>query len=192
MKFKEWVIFSEMFNSPLPIKWTKKNHRNWEGVFYIQDSIANTEQPSFAPKNVQSIIKLTAPHALPNPEKRSIGKKYIISMINEPEMGWEVKFELMVGNKATQDITGTGNAALVFSTVIDGIQQWASAEKPDSFALSAREANRQSLYRRMLDKMLPREWEVEDLGTTFFVQHKTRKPVYSGFSDSDFDDYNEE
>lgn len=117
------------------------------------------------------------------------GKKYFIKMIRDIGMPWEITFELLQGKKLTQNITGTGDANLVFSTVLNGIKQWMSSAKPDAFVLSAREPNRQSLYRRML-KMLPKNWQVEDLGTTFFVSDANSKQnAYAGFSDNDFADY---
>lgn len=117
------------------------------------------------------------------------GKQYIIKMMNEPMMGWEVKFELLRNGKYTQDITGTGDAATVFATVMGGIRKWMAEVKPSSFALTAREPSRYKLYSRLLS-MLPKKWRVEDMGGTFFVQDKTAKqPAFSGFSDSDFDDY---
>jgi len=178
MNFKDWVILTEMFNSPLPIKWTKTTSTNWEGSFVIQDGLPNSENPANPIKNQRGMPS---------------GKRYIIRMIKDSDMPWEVTFELVVGNKRSQDITGTGNAAQVFSTVLSGIRQWLDRVKPDAFALSAREPNRQSLYRRML-KMLPSKiWDVEDLGSTFFVQNKTiAAPVNYGYSDDDFDDYNDD
>lgn len=114
-------------------------------------------------------------------------KKYIIRMMKEPQMPWEIKFELVAGKSRTQEITGTGDAAQVFSTVLNGIQQWLNKVKPDAFALSAREPNRQSLYRRMLSMLPTRQWEIEDLGSTFFVQNRQMQPAYAGYSG--FDDY---
>lgn len=171
MNFSEWITIVEMFNSPLPITWTKTTPTDWEGSFVVQDGMPNASTPL---KN-----KKTLPR----------GKQYIIRMIKGPDMPWEVTFELVIGNKRSQDITGTGNAAQVFSTVLSGIKQWLDRMKPDAFALSAREPSRQSLYRRMLKMLPPKIWDVEDLGSTFFVQNRTMEPAFSGYSDSDFDDY---
>lgn len=116
-------------------------------------------------------------------------KRYTIKMIRDKGTPWEVSFDLIRNNKATQDITGTGDAALVFSTVLNGMNQWMKSTNPESFAISAREPNRQSLYRRML-KMLPKVWEVEDLGTTFFATNTSVvQPAFSGYRDDDFSDY---
>lgn len=171
MNFSEWITIVEMFNSPLPITWTKTTPTDWEGSFVVQDGMPN------------------APTPLKNKKALPRGKQYIIRMIKGPDMPWEVTFELVMGNKRSQDITGTGNAAQVFSTVLSGIKQWLDRVKPDAFALSAREPSRQSLYRRMLRMLPPKIWDVEDLGSTFFVQNRTMEPAFSGYSDSDFDDY---
>ena len=37
--------------------------------------------------------------------------------------------------------------------------------------------------------MLPKNWQVEDMNGTFFVQDKTAMQDDSGFSDFGFDDY---
>lgn len=123
------------------------------------------------------------------------GKQYLIAMLGfqEPgmEMGkqWEVKFELEQEGRWTQDITGTGDAGPVFSTVLSGIREWMSAAKPTSFMMTARESNRKSLYMRMT-KLLPGNWEVEDLGTTIYVYDSSAaQPEFSGFGDDDFSDY---
>lgn len=116
-------------------------------------------------------------------------KKYVLNMIKDDHMPWEVTFDLIQGKRKTQEITATGSAAKVFSTVLDGIKQWLNQVKPDAFALSAREPSRQSLYRRLL-QMLPKKlWRVEDLESTFFVQSKLTKPSFAGFSDDDFADF---
>jgi len=156
--FKEWLLTTEMFDSSMPIRWTKKTSADWEGDFQIN------------------------------------GKHYLIKMMNEPHMGWEVKFELLQDGKYTQDITGTGDAVVVLSTVVKAIHYWIAQVKPHAFALSAREPSRAKLYARML-KSLPRKWHVENMGGVFFVRDSTvAEPAYAtGFDDdglSDFyDDY---
>ena len=51
-------------------------------------------------------------------------KKYVIKAMKCPGMPWEVKFQLMLNNRPTEEKTGTGDSFLVFSTVISGIKQW--------------------------------------------------------------------
>lgn len=173
MKFKEWVVFTEMFSAPVPIRWTKKSPDTWLGTFTIQGAAPNPANPAMPIKNKAALPK---------------GRKYVIRMVKMEDM-WEVSFDLIDGTQNRQDITGTGNALSVFSTVLVGIKQWADVVKPATWALSAREPNRQSLYRRMLTKMLdPNVWEVEDFGTSFFIQNKAMQPAHAGFG-SDFDDY---
>ena len=119
-------------------------------------------------------------------------KSYIIRMIKEPEMPWEVVFSLVQGNKSTQSITGTGKAATVFATVLNGIKTWIDQVEPTEFAISATEPSRQKLYKRMLG-MLPRKWDIEDLGTTFYARDSTKQELANaGYSDNDFSDYYDE
>lgn len=162
--FKEYFIhqeneINEIFNNPIPVRWVTTTSNNWKGQFLISNEKEN--------------------------------KKYIINIIKlEKNMPWEITFDLIKDKSKTQEITGTGDSFQVFSTVLNAIKQWMNATKPNAFLMTAREPSRQSLYRRML-QMLPRKiWKVEDLGSTFYVQNKTMKQLaYSGFSDSDFDDY---
>lgn len=116
-------------------------------------------------------------------------KRYVIRMVRDEHTPWEISFDLIKGKTSTQDVTGTGDAALVFSTVLNGIKEWMRSVNPESFAISARESNRQSLYRKML-KMLPKNWVIDDLGTTFFATNLSiPQPAFSGYRDSDFSDY---
>jgi hypothetical protein len=146
MEFKDWFLLAESFNSPLPIRWTKRNNRDWEGSFNVP--IQNKVFSSPIGNNLNH-----APNFV-NPKK---GKQYIIRMMKDVGMPWEVKFELVMGDERTQDITGTGDAAVVFSTVLNGIQQWMTAVNPTIFAITAREENRQSLYLKMIQRMLGKQ-----------------------------------
>ena len=67
-------------------------------------------------------------------------KKYILNFVKmEDQMPWEIVFDLIQNGKKTQNITGTGDAVQVFSTVLSGIKQWLQSVNPPSFILSARE-----------------------------------------------------
>lgn len=169
MKFKEWFALVEVFDSPLSIDWKKKTDSDWIGEFFVPD-------PNFPQQQKRYIIRMVKD----------------INMFDRSQEGtpWEVQFKLAVSdNKTTDAITGTGDAMQVFSTVMSGIHQWLNEVQPNGFMISAREPNRQSLYRRML-KTLPPIWEVEDLGTTFFVTNKNaQQPAFTGFGDDDFADY---
>jgi hypothetical protein len=118
-------------------------------------------------------------------------KKYIINFIKiDQHAPWEIVFDLIQNKRKTQDITGTGDEFQVFSTVLGAIKLWLNKTNPSNFILSAREPSRQSLYRKMLQFLPRKTWNVEDLGSSFYVQNKLiKQPVYSGYSDSDFDDY---
>jgi len=147
MRFKEWIL-SELFNSPGQIDWELKSPNDWVGSFDIN------------------------------------GKNYVIKMMKfdigfgkKENMPWEIKFELMQNGKGTQEITGTGDSLPVFSTVLDGIQQWLSEVKPKNFMLTAREPNRISLYRRLIRMLPPQEWKAEETGGTFSAK-KRKTPTF--------------
>jgi hypothetical protein len=125
--------------------------------------------------------------------KFSVGNRiYDIRMLKDEGMPWEVIFSLVEGNRNTQSITGTGKAATVFATVLNGIQQWLKAVEPEEFAISAAEPSRQKLYKRMLG-MLPRKWDIEDLGTTFYARDTTKQEMaHAGYSDDAFSDYHDD
>lgn len=115
-------------------------------------------------------------------------KIYNIRMIKIQEMPWEVVFSLIQNNKSIQSITGTGNASTVFATVLYGIKKWLKKVEPPEFVISAAEPSRQKLYKRML-QMLPPQWDVEDLGMTFYVRDTTQQDVtHAGYGD-EFEDY---
>jgi hypothetical protein len=97
-------------------------------------------------------------------------KNYIIRMVRSNDMPWEISFDLILNGKKTQNVTGTGDALSVFSTVLSGIKQWASRVKPVEFLLSAAEENRKSLYLRLLRLNLPKRFKVEQYAGCFHVE----------------------
>lgn len=156
MNFKEWV-YSELFERPLPIKWSKTPMGDLKGNFTVNN------------------------------------KNYILTMVQgDSYMPWEIKFELIdpISGKKLQNLTGTGDAMQVFSTVIKGIKFFLDKYKPDAFVLTAsdREPSRISLYKRLLSMLPKNKWEVDDLDGTFYVQKIGAKPL-PGWSDDDFSDY---
>jgi len=107
---------------------------------------------------------------------------------------YEVEFKnLSVPSAESQDITGTGNASLVFATILHGIKQWLNTVKPASFMLGAREPSRQKLYKRLL-RMLPRNYEVEDFGSLFNVNDTNQMSAIIPSEEEDYfpeeSDYN--
>lgn len=170
MNFKIWF---ESFESPLPIEWIEKTPTDWEGEFYVPTLQVVSSKP-----------KKTKYAFVPQ------GKKYVIRMMKLPMGGtWEIKFELELDGKKTQEITGTGDSMRVFSTVLSGIREFISEVNPKSIAFSAREPSRQSLYARLLRLLPSTEWKVEEMGEIFFAKRKSAKKVYSGYSDDDFSDF---
>lgn len=102
-------------------------------------------------------------------------KEYVIKAMKSPGIPWEVKFQLMLGGKPTEKITGTGDAFLVFSTVINGIKQWLQEVDPKMFMLSSYEDNRTSLYSRMLGNLLPKSiYNIELFNGSFLIKKKKR------------------
>lgn len=101
---------------------------------------------------------------------------------------WEVSFDLIRNGKSTQSITGTGDAARVFATVIYGIKKWLHDVQPHSFSLSAREPSRVKLYDRML-RMLPKQWVVDNYDGVFMVNDKSK--VLQKTHSDDYDDYDD-
>ena len=88
---------------------------------------------------------------------------YRFTAYSEPEdpSDWEVEFrDARPDSPSKFGITGSGNAAQVFGTVVEIIREFL-ARRPDVTTLrfSAEEPSRQSLYKRMLSRLLP-EWDV--------------------------------
>jgi len=170
-------ILTELFDKPRKIIWAKRTDAIWKGRFEINS------------------------------------KTYFISMVKDwgvspnadddfwdakgdtAAMPWEVSFELVTddGHK-TMDITGTGDAAAVFATVVGGIKEWLNSTKPSLFLLTGVEENRRALYAKMLKRMLPRSWGVDLNGNTFYCQDTNVESPQSVFSfahtDDDYDDDN--
>ena len=169
------AILTELFDKPSKITWVKRTDVTWKGRFEIN------------------------------------GKTYFINMIrdwgvspnadtdfwdargNAEAMPWEVSFELVTDDgRKTMDITGTGNAAAVFATVIGGIKEWYDSTKPSLFLLTGVEENRRTLYAKMLKKMLPRNWNVDLNGNTFYCQDANVETAHStglSFAHADGDHY---
>ena len=103
-------------------------------------------------------------------------KKYVIKAMKCLGMPWEVKFQLMLNNRPTEEKTGTGDSFLVFSTVISGIKQWLREVDPKIFMLSSYEDNRTSLYSRMLPNYLLAKsiYKIELFNGSFLIKKKTK------------------
>ena len=76
---------------------------------------------------------------------------------------WEVEFKIMEGGNPRNrfGITGTGNAAIVMSTVTDIMREFLTMYKGDiqKLTFSADERSRQNLYVKMISRLLP-DWSL--------------------------------
>lgn len=94
------------------------------------------------------------------------GKEYIISFIREyplPKNIWTVEFVMTQDRsnrvKSTIDITGTGDAYAVFSTIHAIIKDFIEMENPSYLIFYAMEPSRQKLYDRIVAKQT-QDWNV--------------------------------
>lgn len=85
---------------------------------------------------------------------------------------WDVEFKVnMRGHdiKAKFGVTGTGNSAEVFSTVVDIMRDFMHRNKDiDKITMSAKEPSRQRLYKTMIARLLP-DWSLEADGIEFTI-----------------------
>ena len=90
----------------------------------------------------------------------------------EADGEWEVEFSIDTKKiprdsrnkiKSTYGITGTGNAAIVMSTVTDILRDFLTQYKRavQKISFTAAEPSRQALYKRMLQRLLP-NWQVSE------------------------------
>jgi len=112
------------------------------------------------------------------------GKKYeieIVRQIGDRNAPWEIEFYLNRNGVQDISITKTGDANIVFGTVIKGIQQWMQETNPDIFTIGAAEPKRQRVYSMMLDKLLGKEWTIKNYGSTFLATKETEdlEEIYS-------------
>lgn len=77
---------------------------------------------------------------------------------------WGVGFDITSNDDNDYKITNTGNATIVFATVIDIIKSFISQHNPDSlqFVADIMEPSRVKLYRRMVQKLIPDNYSIEE------------------------------
>jgi hypothetical protein len=85
---------------------------------------------------------------------------------------WEIEFTATVASSGdpTWAVTGTGNAAEVFGTVVDIMKSFI-ADKGDKIrrlTFAAKEGSRQGLYAKMVKRLLP-SWDLQHHGGSFTV-----------------------
>lgn len=91
----------------------------------------------------------------------NIPYRFTAYSVPEDPSDWEIEFrDARQDAKSAFGITGSGNAAQVFGTVVDILREFL-ASRPDVTILrfSAEEPSRQALYKRMLSRLLPK-WDV--------------------------------
>lgn len=85
---------------------------------------------------------------------------------------WEIEFTANVADtgNATWGVTGTGNAAEVFGTVVDILKTFLADRKGAvrRLTFAAKEGSRQGLYARMVKRLLP-DWDMVHHGESFTV-----------------------
>jgi hypothetical protein len=83
---------------------------------------------------------------------------------------WEIEFTANSNGKATWAVTGTGNAAEVFGTVVDIIKSFIADRKGSvrRMTFAAKEGSRQGLYAKMVKRLLP-DWDLVQHGESFTV-----------------------
>ena len=143
-------ILTELFDKFQKITWAKRTDVIWKGRFEINSKTY--------------VISMVRDWGVsPNADADFWDAKGDVTA-----MPWEVSFALVTddGHK-TVDITGTGDAAAVFATVVGGIKEWLNSTKPSLFLLTGVEENRRSLYSKMLKRLLPPNWNTQLDGNTF-------------------------
>jgi len=109
----------------------------------------------------------------------------------EPASMWDIEFwtanvkrptstsydqqEFAEYTRKTHGISGTGNAATVFATVVNVVRNaMQQIGHIDVLTFTAREANRQSLYARIVKTLLP-NWVMKKEGSLFVVVNPQTK-----------------
>jgi hypothetical protein len=99
--------------------------------------------------------------------------KFFANQDSEEAPGdWEIEFIARPGsgNTPTWAVTGTGNSAEVFGTVVDIIRAFLKEQKDNvrRMTFAAKEGSRQGLYARMVKRLLP-DWDMSHYGESFTV-----------------------
>jgi hypothetical protein len=111
--------------------------------------------------------------AIANFEIGGVPYKFFAAQDSDEAPGdWEIEFTAKVASSgnATWGVTGTGNAAEVFGTVVDILKTFL-ADKKDSvrrLTFAAKEGSRQGLYAKMVKRLLP-NWDMSHHGESFTV-----------------------
>ena len=103
----------------------------------------------------------------------NIPYKFFAAQDQEEAPGdWEIEFTARIENDKppTWSVTGTGNSAEVFGTVVDIIRAFLKEKKGNvrRITFAAKEGSRQGLYAKMVKRLLP-NWDISHHGESFTV-----------------------
>lgn len=85
---------------------------------------------------------------------------------------WEIEFE---DTESGYGVTGKGNAAVVFSTVLDIMDFFIRRVVATRLIFSAEEPSRKKLYAAIVKRLLPK-WTIQMVDSTFVVTSPYRDP----------------
>jgi len=94
----------------------------------------------------------------------------------EPE-SWEIEFQ---DTERGYGITGKGNAAVVFSTVLDIMDFFIRRAAVTRLVFSAEEPSRKKLYSAIIKRLLP-NWSVQMVDSSFVVTSPYRDPEHNHY-----------
>jgi hypothetical protein len=112
---------------------------------------------------------------------------------------WDVEFEISrrldgIDRTKRHGITGTGNSAEVFSTVVDIMRSFLKiyGNRVGSLDFTASEPSRQRLYSAIVNRLLP-DWELDQFGPNFIV-HRPSEEIRESvnripLSDKDYEQF---
>jgi hypothetical protein len=99
---------------------------------------------------------------------------YTFSAGQDPEEApgdWDVEFAAKQAHgTASWGVTGTGNSAHVFGTIVDIMKSFIKSKRGSirRMTFAAKEDSRQGLYARMVKRLLPK-WNLEQNGEAFIL-----------------------
>jgi hypothetical protein len=98
---------------------------------------------------------------------------YTFSAMQDPEEApgdWDIEFAAKQHGTSSWGVTGTGNSAEVFGTVVDIMKSFIESKKSSikRMTFAAKEDSRQGLYARMVKRLLPK-WDLGQFGQSFIL-----------------------
>ena len=156
------MLLNEILDRPYPWKWHRKDNREWWGTF--------AKEPAPGEKIKHEDLYTVQIESIDDPSVRS-----------QPAV-WEISFSDGAGR---QGVTKTGNEFKVFATIMDIVKDFLKNKKPEYVNFSGKEASRDKLYRRMIQKYASKwgyglvkaqritaDIDPEDVATSFVLKRK--------------------